>query len=300
MLDNFTEKEISDYITKTEGDFMKRFGFIIDYNNNAQINQLFANYITKVGYRNYSTEGNGDDMASILVECLHIGGNWRPEFTLDEEQYNIINAKYRDCIKIDDTNSEISLLTANLSKGGSIPDAMMFRLNLSISNLLFRLLSTADELGIKHISEKLNYITLSLDRNRSIHDLHISGHNLKFQDIFMNFTDNILYGLINCTNNLSNLFLNYKQINNDNNFLKIFLLSSAQMNMNYYKGPVWKKIEDYLLNSKDIPSYVSVNKIVNEPWNASCKESYWFVLNFQLQDIGIDEIKLIDIDTIYK
>ena len=46
-------------------------------------------------------------------------------------------------------------------------------------------------------------------------------------------------------------------------------------------------------------SYVSVTKMVNEPWNASCKESYWFITNFQFREPGFEEIKLIDIDTIY-
>ena len=297
MLNNFTKKEISDYITKTEEDFKTRFGYIIDYNNNTQINQLFANYITNEGYRNYSTEGNGDDMAAILVECLHVGGNWRPEFTIEEEQYNIIQKKYKDCVKINDTNSEISIFTANASKGGSIPDELMFRLNLSVSNLLFRLLSDADEAGIINISEKLNYISLVLDRDRSIQELHLSNFNLKFHDIFKNFTDNILNGLINSINNLSNLFFKFKQKNIDNTMLKIFLLASSQGSMYYYKGPMWIKIEEYLLDSKDIPSYISVTKMINEPWNASCKESYWFIINFRGR--GPEFEKLIDIDTIY-
>jgi hypothetical protein len=266
-------------------EFRKHYDYEINFTDREVIFTLLANYIVFLGYRRSSirdtesTDFNTSGESSI-AECLHLGGNNRYEFTVNEEEYHELRKRLVRCINENDTLTELALYQRYFSKGMGAKDNMMMRINLSIANLLFELMinfsnSKHEKQPISNILKELyNYI----QNNQGDLKLKISGQEFTVHELFSEFDTYVFTGLLMAIDRL----IHMDRIDEEDyeSILQQWVMICPQN----FKGPLWEKYIGLLETKRSIlPGYISIERISKTPWNMTCKEAEFFIINFQQQ-----------------
>ena len=171
------------------------------------------------------------------------------------------------------------------------------RINLSISNLIYTIIkeirgSTNNQIRGEDLLTKLNQ---RLKSNQDKISIRISGRNFSIRELFGEFDEMVIKGLIDFTTSLSN---ELTQSNKKEKDYETLLIYSTLRHPRYYKGPVWDKIISILESEKDkLPGFVSLERIKDMPWDMNCKESEFFIANFTRSN-GEKRELILDIDNL--